>query len=698
MVAILAVLFGCSGDDETGLIDAEDGGTVCAPTNSVIAGTCLTVPAGALSEDTTIEIKAASDIISSPSIALTEAVEILPAGTALSEDATLTLPYDADNIGDFFTLDPDAIIFKQGDPVTFTANGELTIDTAKATLAFGIDSFGTFQGGFRVETALSVGDFVDVPLAASRGSVTLTSSAAEKYLFLVTSFPPGYKSDPDNSVMTTDFSLTSTTASSGLKLSTKLSSGDATGESSLPIPTPQLYVDGLMRQRARDLIEKGLAQGFMDKLLGKTPAPLTKSGSGLNFCVGDGSNIDDKACTVRMLDVCNTSSSSVLTYDALVKAITNNGFRILVDESSVDGTTAGKVDAIKSALEQNIAPRLEFFFGDFSDVDANDMVEIVMTDLTCGVLGFYDATNQSEFDGSNASNEADVLFVTHTSSNLDLLASTAGHELQHNINFNEATLKKIVSGEGEVFNPNSLTSEIKLSQSYTNEGFSYNAEAVCGYQSENDGPEDFASMYLTPAGSYEGQAETSLIDNSNFVSARVRGANFLFLRYLLEQTGGATQASSGSGYTDNGGAAFFKAFISSDFSGITNFDQTLPSFDPFDRDFESAFRDYMVTLYNASLASPILTSSRYLLQTPYSDNFTGDAVGIDLDVDIPNGPAINDFSDGDTQIASSVRSVAIRMLRYGVGSSSGLNRFLLAADADEDGTMANLQMRVLRVE
>jgi hypothetical protein len=59
----------CGGGGSSGnLIKASDGGTVCAPSGSSIEGACITIPANALSADTTVTFAAANDIISGKAV------------------------------------------------------------------------------------------------------------------------------------------------------------------------------------------------------------------------------------------------------------------------------------------------------------------------------------------------------------------------------------------------------------------------------------------------------------------------------------------------------------------------------------------------------------------------------------------------------------------------------------------------------
>lgn len=693
-------LVACGGGGGSDVCDATHECTICAPVGSSIAGACITIPKGALDAKTNITLAPVGDIITNPSLALGDAVQVNPTDTVLKKSAALTIPYEADNVGSVFELSDSVVFKKHEDDLTFIANGDAVVDTGSEKMTFSTKQLGKFQAGFKVESHMAKGDFTEIPMGASAGTLALDAKAGEEYHLLVTSVPQTVFTDPDAAQITSSFTITAGNASGGL---TKLAALKADDSQHVPpsTPTARELFEQTMRAREIALIRNGQQRYWQNSQQNSVTPPFTpsfKTADGIDHSGGATAGWDlNEIVSVRMLDVSDSdndfSTSDTVVFNAEVRKITANGFVIVVDSSSV--VSGGFLDSVETALLNNIQPRHAKFFGPYSAITDDDKLVVVVTSkIADNILGFFDAENDFERipnGDTDASNEEDIVFVTVTA-DVDLLESTICHELQHAINFSEKTLNRLVSGPGMVADPNAIPISTPFEEPFLNEGMSYTAEMLCGYGDLAAGPVELLKSYLTPSGSYEGQGKSSLSNSAGSVSLKVRGANFLYIRYLFEQAGGATQGV-GTAYSDNGGAAFLKKMLSTSRVGVASYNTTFAEFDPHGRDFVTTFKDYMLTLYNESLTTPLISAaadSRFSFDAQYNDNFTGTPVGVDLPVDAPNGPAIDDFDNGSNSFTADVVTNGARIVRYG---SAQTGQVIIRVSGNASG---NLQARVVR--
>ena len=576
MLFIFSILLvaGCAGNNNNGMISASNGGSVCAQPGSLIEGACINIPGGALSEDTMVELVAANSVVPTPSLSVApSAVRVIPDDVSLSNAATLTIPYSPNLLGDLMVN--DMVMFSSvADAI---GNGNLSVVSAQETVAVNITNFGTFEPGI-LKADLDNGGVLDIPMEDSRSTVVLNVSPNEQYMFMISAVPSGYDTDPDD-VSTDNLSL-SILVEDGNSITAKIFDDPTTNDEESG-HNNELNERQKFKQRLynnlKNIIDRGkrnyrerIAKGYSSKT---------------NFKVGDGTdcNVVGDTCDIEMI---NVSGSGTLTFTATATIETTNGFLLLVDNSDL-ATIGTKDDALAQALEDNIGIRLNTFFGEPSDSDGNNKTLVAMSNLvTPPVLGFFDATNnfiEDDAAGTGHSNEADIVFSGIPDSNQELLNSTICHEIQHLINFNLKSLVRLVEGTGQVADPNSIPNGTPFSEAHVNEGMSYLAEMLCGYGTISAGPIELMQKYFIDQGS------VALIDNSGSVSEAVRGGNYGVLQYIFEQLGGAT-AGSGAAYTDNGGAAFIKALISSAETGFGNYDTQLRSMDSLARDFHQSIQ------------------------------------------------------------------------------------------------------------
>ena len=205
-------------------------------------------------------------------------------------------------------------------------------------------------------------------------------------------------------------------------------------------------------------------------------------------------------------------------------------------------------------------------FGDISDVNGDGKLTVLMTPqinrigaLGGGIItGFfyaYDLLN------SNYSNQQEIIYVMVPDSDgiygisipksfaMDnLLTAVLPHELQHAINYNQKVL--VNNGSAE--------------ENWLSEGLAHLAEDILGYGQENIARYD---LFLRNSGLSGPMAE-------GFPNLAERGASYLFLRYLYEQSEDPRQfvaslLNSNLTGAENVEAAF--AGISSDFDQVSEF-------------------------------------------------------------------------------------------------------------------------------
>ncbi len=201
-------------------------------------------------------------------------------------------------------------------------------------------------------------------------------------------------------------------------------------------------------------------------------------------------------------------------------------------------------------FDKNILPRSRTLFGIESDTDADGRVGLVFTPLTRdSAVAFFRQCDLFEGTGCgpDSGNKGEFLYLTPPA-NIDppyntpaAIKEILAHELGHLLHFN----RKVVRNKlGEW--PDS---------SYMIEGFGGFAQDASGYQSGN--------LYVAMAG-LDGIGEFSLAEvlgsRSTYDTKRdglLRGASYLFVRYLYDRAGGDTVKTDGS-IEGRGGPAFLR--------------------------------------------------------------------------------------------------------------------------------------------
>lgn len=270
--------------------------------------------------------------------------------------------------------------------------------------------------------------------------------------------------------------------------------------------------------------------------------------------------------TLRTFQVCaKTDCSRFDRVGARVGALKSK-VAIYVDTlAPAGGLDSLGLDSIANLFEQRLYPIDTIAFGRESDIDANTVVMVLMTNTVnklvtaadCNKSGFvagffFGADLDPAFQNDSRSNKGEVFYsivadpagtlsCQHTVSNvLTSVPVTFIHEFQHMISFNQHVL--IRSGSGEVL--------------WLNEGLSHYAEELGGrsYATTPD-----AVVSDCPANTHECQfyagdlidayeymdtvTKHFLLPTAGIGSLAERGAAWLFVRYVVDQySAGSTRA------------------------------------------------------------------------------------------------------------------------------------------------------------
>jgi hypothetical protein len=146
--SVMLMLFAACGDDSASTDDSlhavigVKGGELIGGTGTPFAGVKLTIPADALTKDTTIEIVQATDLKPLPSTAVScgPLFNLRPAGLKLAKAATLTLPFSEDTIDQQERFDDEVKVWVLGDDgawgqtlQTDSQTGSVTVEVSALT-------------------------------------------------------------------------------------------------------------------------------------------------------------------------------------------------------------------------------------------------------------------------------------------------------------------------------------------------------------------------------------------------------------------------------------------------------------------------------------------------------------------------------------------------------------------------------------
>ena len=202
-------------------------------------------------------------------------------------------------------------------------------------------------------------------------------------------------------------------------------------------------------------------------------------------------------------------------------------------------------------FERTILPRQRAIFGMESDIDGDGRISLVFTPLTYRTaIAFFSACDLKTLTQCLSSNRGELLYLTPPSAidppynTLSALQEIVSHECSHLIHYARKVLNNGLSDWQD--------------GAYMAEGVGALAQDVVGPQAGN--------LYVTQAG-LDGIDQFSLadtlLDDTVYDLRRdgvLRGASYLFVRWLYDRAGGDTANADGS-ITSRGGPALLRDLI-----------------------------------------------------------------------------------------------------------------------------------------
>lgn len=230
-------------------------------------------------------------------------------------------------------------------------------------------------------------------------------------------------------------------------------------------------------------------------------------------------------------------------------------------------------------LNEIVLPRVLKIWGEWSDIDNNNAVNILVTpkiNEQGRAIGFFNPSDFHPYNNDKNSrnynvvtNEMDIVYIGDPSydeasfaySKNSLLATLA-HEITHLINYSNKVYIPMKNG----------SKTYKKEELFLDEGLAHLTESLCGY-GVSGGNIAFFAKYLEDPGYYSlkyangGGVEDS-VGRRGFVSA--------FLSWLFWESGGAEWSSENPGLIiDKGGVTFLRKMLNSDLTGWDNLKYSL---------------------------------------------------------------------------------------------------------------------------
>ena len=329
-----------------------------------------------------------------------------------------------------------------------------------------------------------------------------------------------------------------------------------------------------------------------------------------------------------------------------------------VDEATVEG--------VLTALSGIVLPRERANFGAESDVDTDGKLAILLS-YTVNQYGAVAYVSQCDIGHSagcgNAGNDAEVVYVgipdpDDKYGTVAGITETVAHELNH-----------LIYGWHRFVGPGRGNASENI---YITEGMSALAQDLTGY---NNGNQYVWAAALDATDALGPYASTDSVSVNDFLrgdgyydtdrDGTLRGASYLFLRYLFEQAGGISVDAVGS-QTDAGGMGFLHAWFDADPLGADTVEAAsgIP--------LETAILDWYTALVCTGLVET--GDSRYAYQDRVEDPLTGYSYGVNPYDTIHgwlelHGPPIQDLAEAD----GSLRAGGVEYLRVDLAAGETLS-------------------------
>lgn len=447
---------------------------------------------------------------------------------------------------------------------------------------------------------MAVGDLYVVPLSGSVGSVDFTGAPSSgQYLLIVQSNNP--------SGSTSSVALGDEAAPESLTKSL----GIVTNEISTDVGEA---LDLTLRVAEEELAASNQRPIEHRLSTSKAVTSATKVGDQQEFRV--------------LASLSSTGSYAEVT--ATVVCVTDH-LVVALDNDDSGAFTSGDIQDLCARSEDAAAMDVDIL-GEPSDMNGDGHITYLWTHRVnqLGAQGggivtgfFYAADLYPRTSGNPVSNEQEIVFalipdptgqygsaISKSFAVNNLLTAVLPHEIQHAISYNQHVLVR--GGTTE--------------RTWLNEAISHNMECVTGYCQENPSR---VALYLAST------ASTSLVSGGS-ASLKQRGASFLFLRYLYEQS--------------SDGNAFYNRIVNTDKVDVENIEKAFAGTDAsFDQFGEFFFRWGIAVGVSGS---GIISDPRFVFEDRTFNTTTGQWNGICLRCDTEDGrgttldgPTITTYND-----------------------------------------------------
>jgi hypothetical protein len=317
--------------------------------------------------------------------------------------------------------------------------------------------------------------------------------------------------------------------------------------------------------------------------------------------------------TFRVLDSLSSTTSYTSTR-AQVACIGDN-IIMYVDSPRISELTDSEISQLCNDFDEDIAYE-QSLYGDLSDVDGNGKLIVLSTyrvnelgSLGGGVVtGFFFPSDLYPNSGSNpVSNYGEIIYtmvpdpsgkygvaISNAFAMENLIPSVLVHEAQHAISYNQHVF--VQGGQAE--------------ESWLNEALSHFTEDIMGYGREN--PSRVAMYLASPS--------TAGLVTQGSPNLLERGASYLFMRFMYEQSGKSAQ--------------FLRSLYTSNLTGVDNLESAF--------DGESGFAVFSQFMARWSVAVAvsgrgITQDARYTYADRAVNSATGNWEGVCLMCDAEDG-------------------------------------------------------------
>ncbi len=281
-----------------------------------------------------------------------------------------------------------------------------------------------------------------------------------------------------------------------------------------------------------------------------TPAPPLQVGDTREFTVYNGTQMTTIEAEVMQL------SDNVVVW---VDQTTPN------EIGDIDMDT---IDGVLTDFESIVIPREERIFGEISDVDDDGRLAVLLsyTVNMYGAQAYVTWCDIGVTDGCWSNNGGEIIYLSipdpdDSYSSVDAIVETVAHELNHLI---YAYHKYVLQGS------TSASENV-----YVTEGWSAMAQDLTGYNNGNQyvwaAAMDMSDFYGSDDYSIQAVSLNDILRGSSYYDydrdGSLRGAAYLFLRYLFEQAGSMSVEADGT-LVDQGGMTWIQDWFDTPEEGV----------------------------------------------------------------------------------------------------------------------------------